>query len=208
MAPFDERNNMMIIFQRCALVATAIAFLPLAAFAKPIVVSPLPVSQCADTEVTTNIAFNTIRSDVKTLELKFLLECSSSNCIQVALGRDADSDGILSFAETDVVYGWRNGRHFVEDAKGACRYEENLSLAQENAHNFAIIIRTTKEYQPKMFSAMADSTSLFMSLTETVPAWLYRPEWNLMRITRRGAGLPSQWVSYDVKYAQLYIIVR
>ena len=208
MAPFDERNNMMIIFPGCILVATAIAFLPLAAFAKAIVVPSLPVSLYADTEVSTNIAFNTIRSDVKTFELNFLLECSSSNCIQVALGRDIDSDGILSFAETDVVYGWRNGRYFVEDVKGACRYEENLSLAQENAHNFCISIQTSKEYQPKMFSAMADSTSLFASLARIVPAWLYRPEWNLMRITRRGVCFPSQWVSYDVKYAQLYIIVR
>ena len=199
---------MGLIFPRCILVATAIAFFPLAAFAKAVVVPLLLVSQYADTEVTTNIAFNTSRTDVKTFELNFQLECSSSNCIQVALGRDIDSDGILSFVETDVVYGWRNGRYFVEDAKGACRYEENLSLAQENAHNFAIRIRTTKEYQPKMYSAMADSTSLFMSLAETVPAWLYRPEWNLMRITRRGVCFPSQWVSYDVKYAQLYIIVR
>ena len=126
----------------------------------------------------------------------------------MALGRDIDSDGILSFAETDVVYGWRNGRYFVEDAKGACRYKENVSLFERGAHNFAISIQTSKEFQPKAFSAMADSTSLFTSLTETVPAWLYRPEWNLMRITRRGAGLPLQWVSYDVKYAQLYITVR
>ena len=208
MSFLNSSVSFIAILPRCILVATAIAFLPLAAFAKAIVVSPLPVSHYADTEVTTNIAFNAIRSDVKTFELNFLLECSSSNCIQVALGRDADADGILSFAETDVVYGWRNGRYFVEDVKGACRYEENISPSQENAHNFCISIQTSKEYQPKMFSAMADFTSLFMSLTETVPAWLYRPEWNLMRVTRRGAGLPSQWVSYDVKYAQLYIIVR
>ena len=208
MSFLNSSVSLVAILQRCILVATAIAFLPLAAFAKAIVVPSLPVSQYADTEVTTNIAFNAIRSDVKTFELNFQLECSSSNCIQVALGRDADSDGILSFAETDVVYGWRNGRYFLEDVKGAFRYEENISPFERGAHNFAIRIRTTKEYQPKMFSAMADSTSLFMSLTETVPAWLYRPEWNLMRITRRGAGLPSQWVSYDVKYAQLYITVR
>ena len=208
MAPFDERNNMMIIFPRCILVAAVIAFFPLAAFAKAIVVSPLPVSQYADTEVTTNIAFNAIRSDVKTFELNFLLECSSSNCIQVALGRDADSDGILSFAETDVVYGWRNGWCFVEDVKGACRYEEKVSSLEKESQNFSISIQTTKEYQPKVFSAIVGSTSVFVSLTETVLAWLYRPKWNLMRITRRGVGLPLQWVSYDVKYAQLYITVR
>ena len=196
------------MFQRCALVAAAIAFLPLAAFAKAIVVPSLPVSLYADTEVSTNIAFNTIRSDVKTFELTFQLECSSSNCIQVALGRDIDSDGILSFAETDVVYGWRNGRSFVEDVKGASRYEEKVSSLEKESQNFSISIQTTKEYQPKAFSAMVGSTSVFMSLTETVPAWLYCPEWNLMRITRRGVGLPLQWVSYDVKYAQLSITVR
>ena len=196
------------MFQRCILVAAVIAFLPLAAFAKPIVVSPLSVSPYADTEVSTNVVFNTTRFDVKKFELNFQLECSSSNCIQVALGRDADSDGMLSFAETDVVYGWRNGRYFVEDVKGACRYEENISPLVMEAHNFAVCIQTTKEYQPKAFSAMVGATSVFMSLTETVPAWLYRPEWNLMRITRRGVGLPSQWVAYDVKYAQLYITVR
>ena len=196
------------MFQRCILVAAVIAFLPLAAFAKPIVVPPLPVSPYADTEVSTNVVFNTTRFDVKKFELNFQLECSSSNCIQVAFGRDADCDGMLSFTETDVVYGWRNGRYFVEDVKGACRYEENISPLEKVSHNFSISIQTTKEYQPKAFSAMVGATSVFMSLTETVPAWLYRPEWNLMRITRRGVGLPSQWVSYDVKYAQLYIIVR
>ena len=196
------------MFQRCILVAAVIAFLPLAAFAKPIVVPPLPVSPYADTEVSTNVVFNTTRFDVKKFELNFQLECSSSNCIQVAFGRDADCDGMLSFTETDVVYGWRNGRYFVEDVKGACRYEENISPLEKVSHNFSISIQTTKEYQPKAFSAMVGATSVFMSLTETVPAWLYRPEWNLMRITRRGVGLPSQWVSYDVKYAQLYITVR
>ena len=199
---------MVLIFQRCALVAALIAFLPLAVFAKAIVVPSLPVSQYADTEVTTNIAFNTFRIDVKTFELNFQLECSFSNCIQVALGRDIDSDGILSFAETDVVYGWRNGRCFVEDVKGASRYEEKVSSLEKESQNFSISIQTTKEYQPKVFSAIVGSTSVFMSLTEAVPAWLYRPKWNLMRITRRGDILPSQWVSYDVKYAQLYITVR
>ena len=200
---------MVIVFYRVISVVAAIAILlPLSVIAKTIDVPPLPVSPYADTEVSTNVVFNTSRSDVKKFELNFQLECSSSNCIQVAFGRDADSDGMLSFTETDVVYGWRNGRYFVEDVKGACRYEENISPLVMEAHNFSISIQTTKEYQPKAFSAMAGSTSVFMSLTETVPAWLYRPEWNLMRITRRGLGLPSQWVSYDVKYAQLYITVR
>ena len=99
MSFLNSSVSLAAILQRCILVATAIAFLPLAAFAKAIVVPSLPVSQYADTEVT-------------------------------------------------------------------------------------------------------------MRLTKTVSTWLYRPEWNLMRIARRGVCFPSQSVSYDVKYAQLYIIVR
>ena len=83
-----------------------------------------------------------------------------------------------------------------------------MSSLEKESQNFSISIQTTKEYQPKAFSAMVGSTSVFMRLTEAVPAWLYRSKWNLMRVTRRGVCLPSQWVSYDVKYAQLYITVR
>ena len=202
-------NNMVIVFYRVISVVAAIAILlPLSVIAKTIDVPPLPVSPYADTEVSTNVVFNTSRSDVKKFELNFQLECSSSNCIQVAFGRDSDCDGMLSFTETDVVYGWRNGRYFVEDVKGACRYEETASSSLGNAHNFYISIRTAEECRPKEFSARVDSALLFADLAEGVPEWLYRPEWNLMRITRRGVGLLSQWVSYDVKYAQLYITVR
>ena len=196
------------MFQRCISVAAVIAFLPLAAFAKPIVVPPLPVSQYADTEVSTNVVFNTTRFDVKKFELNFQLECSSSNCIQVALGQDVDADRMLSFAETDIVYGWRNGRYFVEDVKGACRYEETASSGLGNAHNFYISIRTAEECRPKEFSARADSALLLADLAEGVPEWLYRPEWNLMRITRRGANASLEWISCDIEYAHFYIVVR
>ena len=35
---------------------------------------PMPVSPYADTEVSTNVAFNSVRSDVKEFELKFSFE--------------------------------------------------------------------------------------------------------------------------------------
>ena len=69
--------------------------LPFVISAKTFSIPPLPISPYVDTEITTNIAFNNHRSDVKELELKFVLECSSSNCIQVAFGNDANADGVL-----------------------------------------------------------------------------------------------------------------
>ena len=72
------------------LISALAILLSSAAYAKEFNVSPLPVSPYADTEVATNIVFNRHRSDVKEFELKFTLDCSPSNCIQVALGTDVD----------------------------------------------------------------------------------------------------------------------
>ena len=45
--------------------------LSILAFAAAVTVPPMPVSPYADTEVSTNVAFNSVRSDVKEFELKF-----------------------------------------------------------------------------------------------------------------------------------------
>ena len=193
-----------------SLVCFALAvLLPLITPAKQISVSPLPVSPYADTEVSTNIVFNRHRSDVKEFELKFTLDCSPSNCIQVALGTDADGDGDLSFAETGAVYGWRNGRYFIEDVIGGESHEHSVK-AEDRAgtQDFTVNVRTTRCYLPKIFSANIDETSIFTNLSTTVPAWLYQPKWNLMRITRRGISTPSEWFSCKIDYSYFYITIR
>ena len=183
--------------------------LPLVAPAKQISVSPLPMSPFVDTEVTTNIVFNRHRSDVKEFELKFTLDCSPSNCIQVALGTDANGDGDLSFAETGAVYGWRNGRYFIEDVVAGKRYEHSISAEERTGTQvFSVNMRTTRDYLPKTFLANIDGASVFTNLAITVPVWLYQPKWNLMRITRRGVDAPSEWFNCKIDYSYFYITIR
>ena len=193
-----------------SLVCFALAILlPLGVPAKQISVSPLPVSPYADTEVSTNIVFNRHRSDVKEFELKFTLDCSPSNCIQVALGTDADGDGDLSFAETGAVYGWRNGRYFIEDVVAGKRYEHSISADERTGTQvFSINMHTTRDYLPKAFLANIDGVSVFTNLSTTVPTWLYQPKWNLMRITRRGISTSSEWFSCKIDYSYFYITIR
>ena len=183
--------------------------LPFVAPAKQISFSPLPVSPYADTEVSTNIVFNRHRSDVKEFELKFTLDCSPSNCIQVALGTDADGDGDLSFAETGVVYGWRNGRYFIEDVVAGKRHQQSIDADERTGTQiFSVNMRTTRDYLPKTFLANIDGASVFTNLATTVPTWLYQPKWNLMRITRRGISTPSEWFSCKIDYSYFYITNR
>jgi hypothetical protein len=183
--------------------------LSFAAYAKEFNVSPLPISPYADTEVSTNIVFNRHRRDVKEFELKFTLDCSPSNCIQVALGTDADGDGDLSFAETQAVYGWRNGRYFIEDIIGGKRYEHSVKLEDRiGIQAFTVNMHTTRDDLPKTFLANIDGASVFTNLTTTVPTWLYQPKWNLMRITRRGVNTPSEWLNCKIDYSYFSITIR
>lgn len=203
-----EKENIKIIssFNKRPIWVFLFAFiLSAVASAKEFVVPQMSTSPYADTEVTTNISFNAQRIDIKEFGLNIYFGLGSTNTIQVAFGRDEDENGILSFSETDAVYGYRNGKGVIEDVKNAVRYEE---VPADGSWNFNIKMRMKKDYTPKEFSASVGTSQIFTDFSSDVPSWLYRPDWNLMRVTRRGAGAPAEWLSCDIKYSHFYIIVR
>ena len=184
-------------------------YLSILAFSAMVSVPPMPVSPYVDTEVSTNVAFNSVRSDVKEFELKFSFEGSTANSIQIALGRDSDRDGTLSFAETDAVYGWRNGRYFAENVVSGRRFEEAvIEGTTETGRVYSVKIRTSRNHEAEEFTARVGSEYVLTNLSHSCPVWLYRPEWNMMRITRRGIGEPAEWFTCDIGYSSFYITIR
>ena len=178
------------------------------AVAKEFTVPPMTVSAFADTEVTTNLVFNGSRHNIKDFVLDFSLSEGSSNSIQVALGRDENRDGLLSFGETDTVYGWRNGRAMVENVKAGHRYEEAVAEMMQTPCHFRIKMRLNSDLTPNVFLAEINAVHVFENFASCVPQWVYRQQWNLMRITRRGAGTPAEWVSCEINYRSFYLTVR
>ena len=67
----------------------------------------LPAADRLDTEVVLDWPFNRVRQDVKDFNFDLAFVGTLSNNVEVALGRDDDGDGKLSFAETGVFVGWR-----------------------------------------------------------------------------------------------------
>ena len=179
---------------------------PLTLFARTVSVPPLPVPPYADTEVSTNIVLGYADRGIKSFQLKFIFECVSSNCIQVALGKDADGDGYISFAETGALYGWRNGRFFIENTQENIRYEERLTAASPTIFSFSILMDGS--YMPKEFHAFSDSTAIFQPLSRNVPHWLCRPQWDMMRVTRRGPGELRQWLDCEIRRGSFALVVR
>ena len=176
-----------------------LAFAAIQVSARTILVPPPATPEYADTEATTNISLNVAGGHVKMLELAFALDGCASNCVQVAFGHDADGDGVLGFDETDTLYGWRNGLHFAESVADGVRIEEPAADPTAASCAFAIDMRLSKDLLPLSFSATNSlGAAVLTNLSVSAQGWLYRPEWDAMRVTRRGPGIPAEWFACDI----------
>ena len=95
------------------LLMAMILFLPMAAFA--VTVEPLPPSEFADTEISTNIAFVVDRSMMTRIEFTVALDVTPTNDVEVAIGEDENGDGNLSVEESAYVFGFDCGTWFCRD---------------------------------------------------------------------------------------------
>ena len=188
------------------LISLILVGVPCVVIAARIEVPPPAMPEHADTEVATNIPFVAANGHVRFVELAFALDGCASNCVQVAFGRDADGDGVLGFGETDTLYGWRNGRYFAESVRDGIRMEELAADPTAASCAFAIDMRLSKDLVLLGFSATNSlGEAVLTNLSASAQGWLYRPEWDTMRVTRRGPGIPAEWVFCDISSRRCFI---
>ena len=191
-----------------ALLLVAGAFLASAAFARQIVIPTLPVSPFADTEVSTNVVIHGSRTDVRNVRIHFQLEGTPTNNLEVAFGCDANTNGVLDISEIETVYGWRGGRYFIENVRAWERIE-TPTAASALCGVIDIQLQNDKYFVPRSFVATCGGELAFETLSTTPPpAWLFRNKWNMVRVVRRGSGMPSEWVRCDIKHDSFAIKVR
>ena len=208
--------------------------MPFAAFARTILVPTQPVSPYADTEVSTNVVIQTGRTDVRDVKIRLQLDGTPTNNLEIAFGCDANTNGVLDASEIETVYGWRAGRYFVENVRAWERIETEaavnalwnppvadgdqvgrMSVANEPRSGrkspgvLDVHLEHGPDFAPRRFTATCGGETAFSGLSTTPPpAWLFRREWNMARVVRRGAGTPSEWVRCDVRHNSFAIRVR
>ena len=185
---------------RCTLcsILTAVA-VGMHAFARTIVVPPGTVPEHADTEVSTNMPFVVDGERTREIKMRFALDGCASNCIQVAFGRDEDGDGVLGADESETLFGWRNGRYFAENMPRGVRVEEAASDGG-TSRVFTVGFRLSKGRGLRHFTATNEmGVAVFTNFSASAKGWLYSPEWNMMRVTRRGPGVPDEWFTCDIR---------
>jgi len=159
----------------------AFAILPLAASA--VTVAPLPPSEYADTEISTNFPIVVDFGRMNRLEFTLSLNPSPSNCVEVAVGTDVDQNGVLSPDEADYTFGCDCGRWFRRDS-----LREQVKVGGEGE-------------QWNGSSSRAERTFVLKKRD-------LRTDWNLVRVTRRGPGDADEFAEIRERTIGLMLWLR
>ena len=134
----------------------ALFLIPLTALG--VAVPPLPFEASTLSEASTNIPFEVDFGTMSRIEFSLALDASPTNFVEVAIGTDANGDGVLGLDEDGLSLGFDCGRWF-----GFAAADERQT--EESAPTTGRAKRTLRLKRPKMDEA-----------------------WNLVRVTRRGVS--------------------
>ena len=150
------RRSVPMALVSVAAFAAALTAFPAAA--SGVTVGQLPPSPFADTEASTNVSVSVDLAAMTRMEFSLSLDASPTNCLEVAVGTDADGDGVLFPFEAAHTFGYRCGAWFARDA---------LADAE------------TETAEPRT----GRLERLFVLKRRKLD-----PAWNLVRVTRRGVA--------------------
>ena len=175
---------------RVLIFAADLALAVVAYAGRPVGLGPLPAWDCLDTEVSTNAAFAVGGPDNRYLTFELELYATPSNNVQVAFGRDADGDGVLSVPEMALVVGWDCGEWVALGSR-----------PQDAVRSSAQTTNVTKRLQWNLYEGNGVPRNL--AVTENgspvplfdgirPPDWLLDPGWDTVRLTVRGMDAPNE----------------
>ncbi len=172
---------------------SALVLLPLAAVAVTLDVPRLPPPAFADREVSGDAAIPAnVRDNLRRFRLDISFEASASNNVQIAFGRDADLlDGVLAAEETAFIIGWDSSEWFLRPAGLKERFVHAPADGQTpRRRTLHAAIRVNTQGTPTAIEFSDDAGAFAfdgLSLAPP-PLWLTPENWNLLRVTVRGAA--------------------
>ncbi len=150
--------------------------LPLVALG--ITIHPSPLETAAFSEASTNIPFAVDFGAMSRIEFTLAFNASPTNSVEVAIGTDANGDGVLGLAEADWTFGCNCGKWFCREAAVDDQKETDVTTAERVERTFVL-------KRPRMDAA-----------------------WNLVRVTRRGASEVGEAVIVEGKRPGVVMEIR
>ena len=164
-----------------------------AAEARTVRPARLAPSPFADTEASTNVPCVLDLPTLKQYRLSLGLVGTPSNNVEVALGHDADGDGVLSLDEAAISLAWDCGEWMARGMSDEGWGMRDVPLTTDG---------------PDTNGFVTAAIEVAVSKHRAKPAWLYDRTWDLVRVTRRGVDDPEERVSLYTRVAGTVIFVR
>jgi hypothetical protein len=182
-------SSRVIVWFATALAATAPAL--------TLDVPRLPSPTFADREVSGDAAIPAnVRDNLRHFHLELAFDATPSNNVQVAFGRDAEPlDGALAAEETAFIAGWDSGEWFLRPAGLKKRFVHAPADGQTpQRRTLHAAIRVDAQGAPTAVEFSDDTGAFaFEGLPlEPLPSWLTPENWNLLRVTVRGAAVAEE----------------
>ena len=161
---------------------------------------PLP-----DTEFETNFVADVWSEFDRIMDIRLEFSASPSNNVQAAFGVDENHDGVLSVEETELAVGWDCGAWF------ASGYGEEFiepAVVQTGRRSFSLSARLDEGGRLRELSAKDGNAAVLSDLTNNIPEWTCRRNWNMVRLTARGSFDPDAVLYIGNKPNPLRVILR
>jgi len=201
-----SRNAKLFIAAAAALVASLSSAVTLD-------VPRLPAPAFADREASADAAIpGSAARDLRRFRLELSFDATPSNNVQVAFGRDAEPlDGRLAAEESAFIIGWDSGEWFLRPAGLKERFVHAPADGQTpRRRTLRAAIRISAGGTPETVAFSDDAGAFaFEGLTSgPPPPWLAPENWDLLRVTVRGADAAEEDVTVRFLADGAVIILR
>ena len=123
--------------------------------------------------------------------LSLTLAGTASNCVEIALGRDANTNTVLDAEEIVAALGWDRGVWFVSGGPGL----EERFTATPSGDTLTLDVVFTASGAVKSISFQEDGRPLPFADLPALPVWLDPRRWGTACLTARGGGIRAESAS-------------
>ena len=180
------------------------------ALAGTVAVADLPKWDRVDTEVSTNCVLRISPAERRHLSLEMELAATRSNNVQVAFGRDVNTNGILEVREQQLVLGWDCGRWVMREGLGGLGSLEGLECEAVDGEVVKRLEVDVWSLRGEVIRAkwLENGQPLDWGLPEKLPSELIDENWNMLRLTVRGVDAASERFRVRVSAVGTVIYVK
>lgn len=183
-----------------------------------VAVADLPKWDLVDTEVSTNCVLRITPAERRHLSLAMELAATPSNNVQVAFGRDVNTNGILEVWEQQLVLGWDCGRWVMREGFRVSELQ-GFRIAEElgDWECEAVDGEVVKRLEVDVWSLrgevirakwLENGQPLDWGLPEKLPSELIDENWDMLRLTVRGVDAASERFRVRVSAVGTVIYVK